>query len=742
VTSPKLKESWLERQGRTWPHIWKKTWCIVRQGVLTLHKDPNTEEARATVFLKGSNTTGVVLKGKRPFGFQITDTSDGTLLLSAANAELRDEWIKILLLQKNADPLPSASTKGEIASNTGLTGRVVDMEGRPFFGLLVQAIDKELIVDDDLGVIVKTSEDGSFKITYSKWAYGLESAPDIVVIVSDPVGREVYRSDKYKKVEVGILVLEDIILPRSYVDGWLVTSPKGQVISLSQGNYVQELVDNAVAWAQLTDDIVASTASIQFTQLYLDTNAIMTKFNVSSPQSPMDSKPITATRLDSELIKASKRAVAVNIIINDFIGLPAPYDSANKVEAYIKENGGDTISLLQYRRPITSPMQAKFAIIDGQKCHIMGSSLLQENFDDSSHSQANVLRGDDEESKKIKLPIHNFSVYLEGPATQLIGNFFKQLWNCEALGDSNRPFDKPQLPKNPTEPKAGTVTVQVLRTLPWNTFDEDAKGSTEIFEAYQRAFRYASDFIYLECQYFTESKIVDSLIFALELNPKLQLIILLNKAVDVSFYQREQEKRISELLEKAKLRNFYERIGIFTAWSHEQGPMISRIIPIYINSKLGIVDNKFMTVGSANLDGLSLINSQVPLFNKADAHNTSICMNVAVYSDVNGQPKNDFPNQSRIKTWSEFLGVTESELEESKRPAEGWLSLWNTKAKEKVAVLKTDPSKPCKQRILTYVPKPVAIEYLAELGIKENLVQIDDQITTYLLSKRKWEPTK
>jgi len=352
------------------------------------------------------------------------------------------------------------------------------------------------------------------------------------------------------------------------------------------------------------------------------------------------------------------------------------------------------------------------------------------------------LRGDDEESKTIKLPIHNVSAYIEGPATQVIANFFKQLWNCETLGDSKRPFDKPQLPEHPTAPKPGTATVQILRTLPWDTFDDDPKGSTEILEAYQRAFRYASDFIYLECQYFTEPKIIEALIFALGINPKLQLIILLNKAVDVAFYQHEQEKRISELLEKAKLRNFYDRIGIFTAWSHEQGPMISRIIPIYINSKLGIVDNKFMTMGSANLDGLSLINSQVPLFSKADARNTSICMNIAVYSDVDGQPKNDFPDQCRIKSWSEFLGASESELAASARPAEGWLKLWDTKAKEKVLALKSDPSKPVKQRIFNYVPKSAAIEYLAELGIKENLVQIDDQITTYLLAKRKWEPTK
>jgi len=363
---------------------------------------------------------------------------------------------------------------------------------------------------------------------------------------------------------------------------------------------------------------------------------------------------------------------------------------------------------------------------------------MQENFDDSSHAQTNLLRGDHSEHNHINLPIHNVSAYLEGPAVQHIIHFFKQLWNSESIGDTRKPFENAILPLNPEPVKEGNIPVQILRTLPWNVFDEDPKGATEVLESYQRAFRHASEFIYLECQYFTEPKIVDALIFALESNPKLEIIILLNKTVDVPLYQSEQEKRLNDLLEKVKIRSYNERIGVFTAWSHETGATISRITPIYINSKLGIVDNKFFTVGSANLDGLSLINSQVPLFSGKDNRNSAIAMNIAVFSDIEGLPKNDFIDQARIKSWSEFLGVNEAELQYSMKPNGGWLSLWNRKAREKLHSLKTEPEKPNSSRILTYVAKEKTEEYLKELGVDTTKLQVGDTLSIYIYNKKKW----
>jgi len=101
--------------------------------------------------------------------------------------------------------------------------------------------------------------------------------------------------------------------------------------------------------------------------------------------------------------------------------------------------------------------------------------------------------------------------------------------------------------------------------------------------------------------------------------------------------------------------------------------------------------------------------------------------------------KNTFPEQTRTKTWSEFLGVNESTLQSTSKPAEGWLQLWSSKAREKLSSLKTEPNKLLPQRILPYTPKTKAVDYLKALGVNTETLQVEDSISIYLLNKRKWE---
>ena len=48
------------------------------------------------------------------------------------------------------------------------------------------------------------------------------------------------------------------------------------------------------------------------------------------------------------------------------------------------------------------------------------------------------------------------------------------------------------------------------------------------------------------------------------------------------------------------------RVRVYSCGGHEFPATGSRVIRNYVHSKVGIVDNKWATVGSANLDGFSL----------------------------------------------------------------------------------------------------------------------------------------
>ena len=83
--------------------------------------------------------------------------------------------------------------------------------------------------------------------------------------------------------------------------------------------------------------------------------------------------------------------------------------------------------------------------------------------------------------------------------------------------------------------KMEDAPLQIVRSITPGTVNKGEKG---VLEAYRKAIFNANDFIYLENQYFTNKYIMGALKKALENNPDLQLIMLINEVPDVSNIQK------------------------------------------------------------------------------------------------------------------------------------------------------------------------------------------------------------
>ena len=81
-------------------------------------------------------------------------------------------------------------------------------------------------------------------------------------------------------------------------------------------------------------------------------------------------------------------------------------------------------------------------------------------------------------------------------------------------------------------------SLQIVRSITPQTLSK--KGETGVLEAYRKAITNAQDFIYLENQYFTNKYIIGALKKAIELNPDLQIIMLINEVPDVPTYRSWQ----------------------------------------------------------------------------------------------------------------------------------------------------------------------------------------------------------
>lgn len=493
-------------------------------------------------------------------------------------------------------------------------------------------------------------------------------------------------------------------------------------------------------------------------------------------------------------------------------------DTAADVEDYFKGSKVETAGF----QSLWSLMHARAVIIDGKEAFVMGSSIDRKSYNESGHFIHDARHGG--------TLWHDVSLKLYGPAVEHLDRTVATVWNAAnpagcsssrgALPVKNKLIPtKGPFPVKNSEDLAG---VQVIRTLPGDIYDgshtdagEGRKpsvpkvipgkkgipyGETGPLEAYQRAIACAKDFIYIEDQYLTSPDIVTALIQRMtdkdEEARQLQLIIVLNIKPDHPDYRKLQENYLLQL--KAKIDS--DRLGIFTLWScREATPKEApryEITPIYVHSKVGIVDDKWASMGTANLDGASMNQIQtvttvdhslkditpewvgfiefilfpITIFlsllfklivevggifvyrrptqhanpNRSNQPSRFTDLRLVVYNNVAGQPETDSVVHLRDQLWQEHLGYLLDSPQKDDyptiRPVEGWLKLWKDRANEKLEKIKKEEGHPA--LILEWQPETDPEKYLRALDIKTKNYFIREKADSFDLVKGKWNKKK
>lgn len=629
-------------------------------------------------------------------------------------------------------------------ANTGIIGVILAAEdGAPIAGLNVVAYDKDgLFGDEELGKSL-TDASGQFHISYAAGKYGLEANPDLLVRVYDVVKRLLYESAVVEDVTQPTLSLPPIQIHRQTVLGFAATLAGPVELFKSTGNEVEFLVDNEEAWSTLAKSLATASDSIRLSQLHIDA-VEETKRAREGPRGFLSFDLIaphqytTGVRVEQALVDASRHGVHVSILLNDFrLFFRVPLLEAIDILAYPIDTSGHfedflesvipvhSVKYCRFRMPLVTPMHAKLAIFDGREAYTIGSPFIQEYFDDSSHRVRNAKRGAHNLNSAMKVPIHDVSCVVRGPAVAHMDQAFCLHWNEE----------RGVLPSlEPTAPPAeipGGCQIQVVRSLRGEgRFSQVPDGETGILESYLRAIARAENLIYIEDQYLTCEELIDALVLAMKHNPTLELILVLNNKVDLPLYDRWQEGLLKTLMQSLKEPDRV-RVGIFTLWTHEVTPE-PVIVRNYIHSKVAIVDDRWATVGSANCDGVSLSSSQhlslletialgIPgVVNALEGdgfgfgQQRSSEVNVSLFND-DGSP-HPAVEKLRRRLWAEHFGLMDGAGSWDTAHADlDWpsdrrmLPIWNTKAAARIGSLQANARTPHPVRILPY-PNPLGRE--------------------------------
>jgi phosphatidylserine/phosphatidylglycerophosphate/cardiolipin synthase-like enzyme len=228
----------------------------------------------------------------------------------------------------------------------------------------------------------------------------------------------------------------------------------------------------------------------------------------------------------------------------------------------------------------------KLVIVDDEVAFVGGidlTSLGGDRYDTNAHP----ARG--------RLGWHDAAARLRGPAVADVAAHFAARW-CEVAGE---PLPAP--PARAAPQPAGELEVQVVRTVPERQYRFAPHGDFRILEALLRGVRSAQRVVYLESQFLWAPEVVDLLAAKLRDPPADDfrvVIVLPSKA------NNGQEDTRGQLAVLADADRDARRLLAATI-SARTGRTVDRV---YVHAKIAIVDDRWMTIGSANLNAHSLVN--------------------------------------------------------------------------------------------------------------------------------------
>ncbi|KAG1690080.1 hypothetical protein DVH05_028416 [Phytophthora capsici] len=201
------------------------------------------------------------------------------------------------------------------------------------------------------------------------------------------------------------------------------------------------------------------------------------------------------------------------------------------------------------------------------------------------------------------------SVRIHGPAAKDVANNFLARWNSpylptQGLGDDLVDFENPQYSYLPpldyvssnTTSKLGNQNVQIVRTFSckYKHWEFAPNGENSLFYARIKAIKNAKNFIYIEDQYFIlVPELLDAL---LEVLPGLQRLIVVVQPPELLTKSGGYEKYMYQNVQPLK-EKFPNKVKLYS---------MKPDLDVYVHSKLVVVDDVYLTTGSANWNRRSM----------------------------------------------------------------------------------------------------------------------------------------
>jgi phosphatidylserine/phosphatidylglycerophosphate/cardiolipin synthase-like enzyme len=357
---------------------------------------------------------------------------------------------------------------------------------------------------------------------------------------------------------------EDALSPPA--GGWAVGPPPPR-----EGNAIKILIDGEEALPLIADELHKAQSHVHLTGWYFS--------------------PEFALKRDGELVVLrmllAELAERIDVRVLVWAGAPLPLfrPSRRDVRSMREQLVQDTkvkCALDAKERPMHCHHE-KTIVIDDRVAFVGGIDLTSESgdrYDSSSHP----ARG--------SFGWHDACARLEGPAVGDVAEHFRMRWH--EVTEETLP------PVQPQEP-AGSLKLQIVRTVPEHVYAAAPKGDFTILESYLRALKAAKRLIYIENQFLWSPEIEAVLHdkIANPPHPDFRMVLLLpakpNSGAD------DTRGMLGQLVEADEDRGHLLACTLYARSGNLRDP-------VYVHAKVAVVDDEWLTLGSANLNEHSLFN--------------------------------------------------------------------------------------------------------------------------------------
>jgi phosphatidylserine/phosphatidylglycerophosphate/cardiolipin synthase-like enzyme len=285
-----------------------------------------------------------------------------------------------------------------------------------------------------------------------------------------------------------------------------------------------------------------------------------------------------------ELIAELARKLEVRVLL--WAGAPLPLFRPSRGDvrdvARRLRGAGVDVALDAKERPLHCHHE-KLVVVDDRLATVGGIDLTSfsgDRYDSNRHRWRPALGW------------HDAAALVRGPVVRDVAEHFRLRWR-EVTGRELAPAARPGEP--------GEHALQLVQTIPEKVYAARPRGAFRILETYVRAFRSAERLIYLESQFLWSPELVEILAEKLRRPPSDDFRIV---AVLPSHPDSGNDNSRGQV---GALADADDGAGRFLACAlyARDG---ERVEPIYVHAKIGIVDDRWLTIGSANLNEHSLFN--------------------------------------------------------------------------------------------------------------------------------------